>query len=89
MVGDKPCSNCHEVKNTLSDGDLIMRYDWPDSDDNPWQVQSAFMLDQDRYCEDCKAVVRKDWKKLVVTCSRCDGYMVFIDDNEPKNSNIN
>jgi len=77
METDKICSNCGNEHETLSDGDLIMRYDWPDPDAAPWQLQSAFMLDEDRYCDNCYHEVEHDWKKMVVACSRCDGYMKF------------
>lgn len=77
MESDKLCCICNEVKSTVSDGDLIMRYDWPDPDQNPWQLQSGFMKDEDRYCKACKNKVKKNWRKIVVACSQCDGYMEF------------
>src|SRR4051812_12950897 len=72
MEDNKYCNNCNQVKYTVCDGDLIMRYDWPDADTAPWQMQGAFMLDEDRYCDDCAKVVPQDWRKMVVACSRCD-----------------
>ena len=62
-----------------SDGDLIMRYDWPDADDDPLQHQCTHMLVEDRYCTDCRdeVPIEADWRKLIVACSKCDSYMKF------------
>ncbi|SDM96888.1 hypothetical protein SAMN05421813_1316 [Daejeonella rubra] len=81
MESYQTCSHCEEEKDTLSDGDLIMRYDWPDADDDPWQLQCAYMLEEDRYCTDCRdeVPIRDDWRKMVVACSQCDGYMRFTE----------
>lgn len=77
-VNNKKCCNCGQIKETLADGDLIMRYDCPDGEDDPWQLQASFILDQDRYCSDCKNEIEEDWRKMAVTCSQCDGYMKFM-----------
>lgn len=79
MQSYQTCSHCEEEKNTLSDGDLIMRYDWPDPDYDPWQMQCAFILEKDRYCRDCRdeVPILDDWRKMVVACSQCEGYMIY------------
>jgi hypothetical protein len=84
MESDQLCCNCKQIKHTLSNGDIIMRYDWPDADYDPWQPQCADVLPEDRYCTDCKPLVPKDWRKLVVVCSRCqnENYMVYLDYHE-------
>jgi hypothetical protein len=76
IISDKPCAVCKAVK-TLSDGDLVIRYDWPDADDNPWQLQCGFMREEDRYCKACRSKATKDWRKIIVACSKCDGYMEY------------
>lgn len=79
MEVDKTCSKCGVVSDLVTDGDLIMRYDWPDADDKPWQLQSSFIDESNYLCEACYAEeenTQDDWKKLKVACSQCDGVMV-------------
>lgn len=79
MEVDKNCSKCGLVSDIVTDGDLIMRYDWPHADDMPWQLQSAFINESDYLCEGCYAEeqnIQNDWKKLKVACSQCDGVML-------------
>jgi len=76
-LANKICCVCKIENIDVSDADLILRYDWPDADDYPWQLQGATMHDKDRYCKKCRSQVLKDWKKFIVPCSRCDGYMEF------------
>lgn len=79
MEVDKNCSKCGLTSDVVTDGDLIMRFDWPDADEEPWQLQSAFIDESDYLCEDCYAEgqnIHEDWKKLRVSCSQCDGVMV-------------
>lgn len=71
------CCSCKATGITVSDGDLVLRYDWPDAYDNPWQLQCGFMKEEERYCKKCKGKNAKDWKKIIVACSKCDGYMEF------------
>ena len=78
MEVNKVCSHCKEVREVVTDGDLIMRYDWEDADDAPWQLQSSFVDEADYLCTDCYAELvnlQEDWKKLCVMCSKCDGVM--------------
>jgi transcription elongation factor Elf1 len=77
METDKICCICNEVKDIVANADLILRYDWPDADDNPWQLQGATLKDEERYCKKCQKTVKRDWKKFIVACSKCDGYMEF------------
>ena len=79
MEDTKICSKCGLLSDVVTDGDLIMRYDWPDADEEPWQLQSAFIDESDYLCEACYAEeqnIQEDWKKLKVACSHCDGVMV-------------
>lgn len=79
MEVDKTCSRCGLTSDVVADGDLIMRYDWPDADEEPWQLQCAFIDESDYLCEGCYAEeqnIQDDWKKLKVTCSQCDGVML-------------
>ena len=79
MESDQTCSHCEEEKDTLCDGDTILRYDWPNPHDKPWQPQCANLLEEDRYCIDCRdeVPIEADWRKLIVACSKCDSYMKF------------
>jgi DNA-directed RNA polymerase subunit RPC12/RpoP len=77
----KVCACCKEVKDNVCEGDLILRKDWPDPDNDPWQLQCAFILDDAGYCADCKEKYINDYKNLIVSCSKCDGdSMVFKND---------
>lgn len=79
MEVDKLCSCCGFVRNELSDGDLILRFDWPNPDNPPWQLQCASMKDKDRYCWDCKDKIKEDWRKLTIACSQCEGTMEYFE----------
>lgn len=74
---DKTCSICTTRNTDVSDADLIIRYDWPNADDNPWQLQGATLHDKDRYCIKCSPATVRNWKKFIVACSKCDGFMEF------------
>lgn len=76
---NKNCCLCGKTKPLVCDGDLIRRYDWHNPDNKPWQLQAAFLLEENQYCEDCKNKVPEDWKKMAVACSKCNGYMKFLD----------
>ena len=83
MEVDKVCSKCGLHSDTVTDGDLIMRYDWPNADDEPWQLQSAFIDESDYLCTDCYEEVQntyEDWKRLRVACSQCNGVMLVRQD---------
>lgn len=75
---NKDCSVCGYESEDLSDGDLIFRKDWQDPDFPPYQVQSAYMKDEDRYCYDCSRDIEEDWSKLYVECPKCGGDMQFF-----------
>lgn len=75
-LSNEICCFCKQEKD-VTDADLILRYDWSDADDNPWQLQGATMQDKDRYCKKCSYSVVRDWKKFIVPCSKCIGYMEF------------
>lgn len=76
---DRYCNICMLQKEYICDGTLILRYDWPDADDNPWQLQCADVVEDLKYCTDCRdeVPIPDDWKKLIVGCSQCDGDMRF------------
>ncbi len=75
----KICDICKKQKEIVTDGDLILRYDYPEADNAPWQLQGAGVMDEDRICEDCyKLDTLNDWKKLIVNCTKCDGIMYAI-----------
>ncbi len=76
---DRFCNSCAQEKEYVCDGTLILRYDWPDADDNPWQIQGAYVPEELKYCTDCRdeVPIPEDWKKLIVGCSQCDGDMIF------------
>lgn len=76
-LSNKTCSICNVKNIDVTDADLILRYDWPDADDKPWQLQGATLQDKDRYCKKCSISVVRDWKKFIVACSKCSGYMEF------------
>jgi len=79
MEVDKTCSKCGVVSDIVTDGDLIMRYDWPDAADKPWQLQCAFIDESEYLCADCYAEEQnsqEDWKKVKIACSQCEGVTV-------------
>lgn len=78
MERDKICFLCNTLQPIVSDGSLIIRYDWPDADDYPWQLQAGYMKEEERYCKKCQNKVSKDWRKIIVTCSKCESYMEYI-----------
>lgn len=74
---DRYCNACRLDKEFVCDGTLIMRYDWPNADDNPWQLQCAYVPEDLKYCTDCRdeVPIPDDWRKLIVGCSQCNGDM--------------
>lgn len=68
---DEICNCCKEEKELICDGDLIMRKDWPDADNFPWQLQCAYIKEGTGYCEDCKENYTSDYKYLLPACPKC------------------
>lgn len=77
MVENKVCCVCNEIKELLTEGDLILRYDEFNPDTPPWQLQYSHIEDRHRICKDCfdKDISNNDWKKLRIYCTRCEGFM--------------
>ncbi|WP_411275087.1 hypothetical protein [Daejeonella sp.] len=78
---DRHCNSCGLEKEFVCEGTLIERYDWPDTGDDPWQLQCVYVPEEEKYCTDCRdeEPIPDDWRKLVVACSQCDGDMVSIE----------
>lgn len=66
------CGNCGIRKPIVCNGDLIIRKDWPNADNDPWQIQCAYIADEDGYCKDCEHCFTGDYKMLMVACPICD-----------------
>lgn len=74
---DSYCSNCKGIKDTICSGDLIFRSDWPECDNDPWQLQCCYINEDLGLCEECKPHFNKDFKDLKPACPKCEGTMVY------------
>jgi len=76
MDVNEVCSICKTQKEVVTAGDLILRYDYQDADNYPWQLQCASLRTEQKYCKDCyKSDSENDWKELIVACTQCEGDM--------------
>lgn len=64
------CACCNKEKDMICSGDLIWRYDWPEPDTDPWQLQCAYIPKETGHCGDCKQKYNSDYKNLTPTCSK-------------------
>lgn len=75
---DTECACCKQEKELISSGDLIYRKDWPDPDDDPWQMQCAYLPEGVGCCKECEPKDKSDYRDLRPCCAHCDGEMVYV-----------
>lgn len=56
---------------------IIYRKDWPEPDDDPWQMQFAYLPKDKEYCKECEANHKLDCRSLTVSCPQCNGTMNY------------
>lgn len=76
-TNDEECNFYKQEKDLLSSGDLIYRKDWPEPDDDPWQMQCAYLPEDKEYCKECEVNHKLDYRSLTVSCPQCDGVMAY------------
>jgi DNA-directed RNA polymerase subunit RPC12/RpoP len=74
---DTVCVNCKQIKSMVCSGDLIYRADWPDPDDDPWQLQCCYIDQHLYYCVDCKPYFEGTFRDLKPVCPHCENEMRF------------
>jgi hypothetical protein len=77
-TSDEACNFCKQEKELLSAGDLIYRKDWTGPDNDPWQMQCAYLPEDRGYCKECEPVHKADYRSLMPSCPKCEMDMIYL-----------